>query len=138
MRERLAAARDAARVSNPFETKQGEGRMLDIELLAQMAALLAQSPARGVQDQLQAGVALGLYTDKTCQAVQRAYIRLARVRQVGRLVTEGTLSPDAIGQGGCDLLLAETGAENIDDLGAVLADEQKMVKGVIAACLSGD
>ena len=138
MRERLAAARDAARVSNPFETKQGEGRMLDIELLAQMAALLAQSPARGVQDQLQAGVALGLYTDKTCQAVQRAYIRLARVRQVGRLVTEGMLSPDAIGQGGCDLLLAETGAENIDDLGAILADERKMVEGVIAACLTAD
>lgn len=116
MRARIAAAADANRVANPWETKLGAGRMLDIELLAQAVCLLAGSPARDVGSQLSCGPAVGFFSSQECDVLTAAYARLRRLQQIGRLVVEGQLKPDTLGLGGCDLLLAETGMKEMDTL----------------------
>ncbi len=135
MRARLAAGADKLRIENAWETKLGPGRMLDIELLAQTAALLTGHMERNVVAQLSGGVSLGWYTDRDLGELQESYQRLADIQQIGRLLVEGKLTLDELGQGGCALLLAEVDMRTIEDLEAKLHAMQimanEMVDGVL-------
>ncbi len=51
MRARLAAAKPA---EGPWDAKRGAGRMMDVELFAQVMALQSASPARQIERQVQA------------------------------------------------------------------------------------
>ena len=135
MRARLSDAADVSRLNNPWETKLGQGRMLDIELLAQAAALTAGNPARDVLVQLALGVSLGWYKADECKALQQAYGRLRRVQQIGRLMVEGELKPTELGLDACAELLNQSGAASIVDLGEKLLNEATLVSGLIDAVL---
>lgn len=137
MRDRLLAAEDHARAQNPWETKVGAGRMLDLDLCAQAAALLAACPARDTPTQLTtAGAKLGL-NDEEIDALSGAWQRLFAVQQVGRLLVENALEPDKIGKDGLALLLHQTMVTTLAGLEETLANERKrsveIVAGIIGA-----
>ncbi|MFZ1470704.1 MAG: glutamine-synthetase adenylyltransferase [Paracoccaceae bacterium] len=110
MRVRLAEAKPA---KGSWEAKNGPGRLMDIELCAQMAALLAASPARQVERQLMAKRVI----EAPDQAVlAEAYRLLWRLHCAARLLTDRELDPAALGEGGCAFLLRETGEASVDAL----------------------
>jgi len=135
MRARLADVADAQRVNDPWETKLGPGRMLDIELLAQTVALLAGNPARAVVAQLASGVRLGWYGDDDFAALGRAYTTLRQVQQISRLMVEGRLSPADLGQDAREEILRQTGSASLDGLQARLAAAVIPVEAVFARVL---
>jgi len=132
MRRRLADAADRARVAGAWETKLGPGRMLDIELLAQAAALISGSPVRAVDDQLELGAELGWYDPTQLSEIKAAYSRLRRIQQIGRLVVEGQPNPESMGQGGRDLMLSETDEASLESLKARLTEAQTMVDVLVS------
>lgn len=110
MRRRLAEARP----TSAWNVKDGPGRLQDIELLAEAAALLAGVPARDVNAQLEDG-ALGFAPDEV-RCLSETYKLFRRVQNAARLMTGGTLDPNKVGQGGRAFLLRETGFDDIGDL----------------------
>ncbi len=117
MRARLAEAKPAV---DMWEAKLGAGRMQDIELVAQTAALLAGDVAHDVAAQLMAGTRVGWLTNAGREALQTAYDAFWRLRGAAKLLTEGTLDMDEIGEGGRNFVLREMGEESVEALRATL------------------
>ena len=90
--------------------------MLDIELVAQTAALLAGTQDREVLAQLTTGQGIGWIRADELEKMRSTYIRLRRIQQIGRLLVEGPLVPDNLGAGGCALLLGENKSDNLEQL----------------------
>ncbi|MCO6382216.1 glutamine-synthetase adenylyltransferase [Oceanicola sp. 502str15] len=122
--EVLAARRDRARLlgdvaemrarifeakgtGGGLEAKIGPGRMQDIELVAQAAALLAGAPDRRLDPQLAAaGDWLGA---AAAERLAETYALMRKVQGCARLLTEGPLEAEALGEGAEALLARETG-----------------------------
>ena len=132
MRARLAEAKPG---QGPLEAKHGPGRLQDIALLAQAGALLAGAPDRDTPAQLAAGQgALGL-AHSDLAALQEAHRLMWCVQASTRLVTAGTLDPDAMGGGGRALLLREAGAPDMAELEARLAEAAAGADRIISRVL---
>ncbi|NOX39958.1 MAG: glutamine-synthetase adenylyltransferase [Alphaproteobacteria bacterium] len=116
MRARLASASDAARLGDIWEAKQGPGRMLDIEMLAQAAALLTGCCDQDVLAQLARAQRLGWLNADEQTSLAGNYTRLRRVQQLRRLVGAKAFAAEAMGRGVRDLLLAETDENSIKAL----------------------
>jgi len=134
MRARLGAAADPRRVDDMWETRLGRGRMLDIELLAQSMALLTGSPARDVLAQLSLGVEAGWFDTDEREGLLHAYKHLSSLRQIGRLMVKGRFSPEVLGEGGKERLLAETGASDMIGLENLLQKDRLRVQNVVERC----
>lgn len=117
MRERIAAAKPA---KGEWEAKLGAGRMQDIELLAQSAALLASDPARNVPAQLAAGETLTWLTPEEVETLCTSYRLMWSLQSAARLLTGEALDLDLAGQGGTAFVLRETGAEDVAALSEAL------------------
>jgi [glutamine synthetase] adenylyltransferase / [glutamine synthetase]-adenylyl-L-tyrosine phosphorylase len=115
MRARLQAAKPA---QGAWDAKNGPGRMMDIELAAQTCALLAGSPARGVERQLAAAGAF--MPDSDVQALTAAYRLFWRLHAAARLLSDSALEFYSIGEGGRSFILREVGAESEAALAAML------------------
>ncbi|MFN3825624.1 MAG: glutamine-synthetase adenylyltransferase [Pseudorhodobacter sp.] len=113
MRRRLAAAKPAKGI---WEAKNGPGRLMDVELLAQTCALRTGDPARRVEAQLRAGVRGGILSQSDEQVVLEAYRLCWRLQSGTRLLTERTLDMAELGEGGRAFLLRETGQADADSL----------------------
>ena len=133
MRARIAAAKPADGI---WDAKIGAGRLQDCELLCQAAALRAGSPARETADQLAAGVADGWLNAADASAVATASALFWRVQAASRLLTGGSLDPDALGQGGRDLVLREAGFPTMEALAAALVDTAAAADAAITARLA--
>jgi glutamate-ammonia-ligase adenylyltransferase len=133
MRERLQAAKPA---KGSWEAKNGPGRLMDIELCAQMFALRAGSPARGVERQIAAGKHVGV-SQSDLQCLLDAYRMLWRLQCGSRLLTKGALDLEALGEGGRAFLLRETGAATAAELLERLEQGVGLAEAVIAAQMSG-
>jgi glutamate-ammonia-ligase adenylyltransferase len=119
MRRRLAEARP---LQGPLDPKFGAGRMQDIELLAQAAALLSGSPERRVPGQLEDGAAaLGL-APADRGVLESAHALFWQVQSAARLIGPGANAPDSLGDGARKFLAATAGAEDLDDLTARMAE----------------
>ncbi|MYM55796.1 glutamine-synthetase adenylyltransferase [Thalassovita mangrovi] len=116
MRAKIA---DAKVPSGPWEAKIGPGRLQDIELLAQASAVMFGTCTQSVPEALESAVAGGWLTEEERQALNASYNLCWKLQMVSKLLTDKPLDPDSIGQGGCDMLLRETGAA---DVAALLAD----------------
>ncbi len=116
MRGRLASAKPPR--SN-WEAKRGPGRLQDVELVAQAAALLAGDPARAVGDQLAAGIRSGWLAAEDVDRLVGAHDLMWRLQSASRLLTGEALDLAAVGRGGTDFILRETGARDV----AALAEE---------------
>ena len=124
MRARIAAAKGQG---GPFDAKFGPGRLMEIELAAQMLALQAGSPARSLTDQIAAGVACGLLPVAGEGALRAAQALFWQVQAAARLLMGGPLEPDRLGEGGRRLILRETGQPDMAAL------EQAMAAAAVAA-----
>jgi [glutamine synthetase] adenylyltransferase / [glutamine synthetase]-adenylyl-L-tyrosine phosphorylase len=113
MRARLAEAKPAR---DRWEPKQGGGRMMDIELLAQVAALLSGCASADLGDQLDAGVALGWLSKTEVTALKASYTLCWHVQSAGRLLSGERMDISTFGQRGVSFLLRETGANSVDML----------------------
>jgi glutamate-ammonia-ligase adenylyltransferase len=134
MRARLASAKPAQSV---WDTKAGPGRLQDIELLAQTSALKAGADPTEMTAQIAAGVADGWLNGADAQALVDTAALLWQVQAAGRLLTGGVLDPDAIGEGGRRMVLAQTGFKTMDDLQSALDAQTAAAAGVIARKLAG-
>ena len=106
MREKLALAKPG---TGRLDAKFGPGRLMDIELLAQTCALITAAPTRGVEAQIQAGVAGGVVSVLDQTAVMTAYMLLWPLQSAARLLSEPVLEIGYLGIGGRDFVLRETG-----------------------------
>ncbi len=131
MRARLMAAKPGG----AWDAKAGPGRIMDIELFAQAAALHAGDPARRVPQQLRAGVRAGLVSREAEAALLAAWRLLWPLQAGARLLGEARLDPAGLGQGACAFLLRETGARDAADLAARLAATTAAAAAAIAAGL---
>jgi glutamate-ammonia-ligase adenylyltransferase len=134
MRVRLLAAWPAP---SDRDAKTGAGRLMDIEFLAQTAALLAGDPQRGTDQQLRTGRESGLLSAVEAETLLGAWRLFWTLRVAGRLLTDCDLKPGGLGQGGCAFLLRETGAETAADLTFRLRAASEAAAAVIGAKLVG-
>jgi len=125
MRGRIAAVRPG---QGGLDVKAGAGRLMDIELFAQMLALRAGSPARSVEAQIAAG---GLAPRDAARLVA-AYRLCWRCQAALRLLSERDPDPATLGEGGRAFLLRETGFADI----AALLDGVAAAAGLAAAVIS--
>jgi [glutamine synthetase] adenylyltransferase / [glutamine synthetase]-adenylyl-L-tyrosine phosphorylase len=135
MRARLQVAKPA---KGSWEAKNGPGRLMDIELLAQTLALLTGSPARGVERQIAAGVKGGKVSETDQTALLDAYRVLWRLQAGTRLLTDKTLDLAALGEGGRAFLLRETGESDADALSLRLETVTAQAEKVISALIGRD
>jgi len=132
MRARLMEAKPA---NSGFEAKRGAGRMQDIELIAQSGALLAGSMERGTARQLQACVAAGVLEADIAARLAQDHDGLWIVQAAAKLLTGETLDFDAVGEGGHEFLLKQTGAETLADLQARIESNAARAAALIEAAL---
>lgn len=132
MRKRLQSAKPP---SGSWEAKNGAGRLMDIELLAQTACLRVADPARRVEQQLRAGVKRGFLSVSDEQVLLDAYRLLWRLQAGTRLLTDRTLDLATVGEGGRAFLVRETGAADGADLSARLEAAVAAATAVIDARL---
>ena len=127
MRARLAAARPGGAA---LDARDGAGRLRDIELLGQTAALIAGAGDRDTPVQLTHAGDLGLSPDEIARltAHHRAFWHL---RAANRLVAE--TPPD--GTGAAALLTRAEGVETLQALAERLADRASDAAGLIDRAL---
>jgi glutamate-ammonia-ligase adenylyltransferase len=120
MRARLATAKPGV---SPWEAKDGTGKLMDIELCAQMLALQTATPARSLDRQLAAGRSGGNLSQTDETVLAKAARLFWRLHASARLLTDQALTPQDLGAGARAFLLRETG----------VADEAALTKAVADA-----
>ena len=133
MRGRLAGAKPGGA---DWEAKLGPGKAMDVELLAQMLALRAASPARSVERQLSAGRTAGEVSQMDETVLRDAYRLCWQLQAASRLLTDQVVDPNSLGEGARAFLLRETGQVSASDLSARLAVVAAAADRVIAAKLA--
>ena len=106
---------------------------MDIELLAQTAALRAGDGARRVEQQLRAGGKSGFLSQSDERALLDAYRLCWRVQAGSRLLTDRALDMDRLGEGGRRFLIRESGAAEGDDLSRRLEQAVAEAAAIIGA-----
>ncbi|MCB6176913.1 glutamine-synthetase adenylyltransferase [Rhodobacter sp. Har01] len=132
MRARVQAAKPAL---GAWDAKNGPGRIMDIELCAQMAALLAGSPARQLERQI--ATPAGGVAPADQDALLSSYRLLWRLHAAGKLLTEAPLDMQALGEGGRAFLLHETGEATVAALAERLAASVALAGAAIARQFEG-
>ncbi len=134
MRERLAAAKAPAGV---WDAKNGPGRMMDIELMAETGALLAGLPQRDVHWGLDGAVAVGLLDVAQAQTLKGCYDLCWSVQCAARLLSGKVIEADKIGEGGTAFLCRATGFDQVEQLQSALQDNYSTAASLIGAVVGG-
>ncbi|WP_108816081.1 glutamine-synthetase adenylyltransferase [Loktanella sp. Alg231-35] len=113
MRRRIAEAKPD---TNLWDMKIGPGRMQDIELFAQTAALRAGAPVRDLQGQFAVGVAGGWLNAADVQALSQAAALFWRLQTLARLLTGEVMNIDTLGEGAKRLVLRQTQTQTVAEL----------------------
>ncbi|RBI86539.1 glutamine-synthetase adenylyltransferase [Rhodosalinus halophilus] len=132
MRARVRAAKTP---EGPWDAKLGPGRLQDVDLVAQTGALLAAEPSRNAADGLAAAERAGLVDAEGYAALAEAERLLWQVQLASKLLSEGPLDADRIGEGGAAFLARLTGIEGLDALQARLDEVTARAAAVIDAAL---
>ncbi|SFI89681.1 glutamine-synthetase adenylyltransferase [Celeribacter neptunius] len=112
MRARLAEAKPGS----DWDPKNGPGRMMDIELVAEAAALTAGSSEQDIYAQLGAGRASGWFTEAEYARLVETYRLMWRLQSAARLLSGQKLDPGAIGSGGQAFLLRSNASVSLSAL----------------------
>ena len=129
MRDRLAAAKSPAGI---WDAKNGAGRMMDIELIAETGALLSGTTQRDVLSGLDGAVAAGLLDVAQGRTLSECYDLCWSVQCAARLLSGKVIEADKIGEGGAAFLCRATGFDKVQDLQAALADTYTTAAALIA------
>ncbi len=127
MRARLQEAKPAKAA---WETKNGPGRIMDIELVAEMAALMDGDPARQVERQITNAKTLISKEDR--ETLLKAYRFLWQLHCAAKLLSDKPLDPGALGEGGKAFLLRETGMADGPALIAALSAQVTAAEAAVA------
>ena len=133
MRARLFTAKPGL---GAWDVKAGAGRLMEIELLAQVCALLSGATARDLTAQLECGVGIGLLDAADVSALHDALGLFGAIQAAGRLLAAGVLDPEAIGEGGRQMVLRETGYDDMENLSVALAKSADRAALIIDRVLS--
>ena len=133
MRARLAQEKPA---KGQWEAKLGAGRMQDIELVAQAAALMAGSPVRPVPEQIEKAESIRWLSASEVTRLAATYADFARLNAVARLLTEKPLDPAEIGAGGQAFLLRSFGEPALEALRQRLDQGAEKAAKIIATALA--
>jgi len=133
MRARLAEAKPA---ENDWEAKRGPGRIQDIDLLAQAAALVSGSSAQNTPDQLAAGVAMGWLPSDVVETLCATHAMLWKVQAAARLLTGHALNFADVGAGGRAFMLRQTGATSVEVLSQQITECAVTAAGLIDTALA--
>jgi glutamate-ammonia-ligase adenylyltransferase len=133
MRDRLAAA---GRVGEGLDAKEGPGRMKDIELLAEAAALIAGVSARDVAGQLETAVSIGWIGADDARHLADAHHLYGRLNHATRLLTDRPLDLDEIGQGGRAFISREAGVADSTELAAKTESLRGAAQAIIDQALA--
>jgi len=128
MRARLAAAKSPAGI---WDAKNGAGRMMDIELVAETGALLSGVPQRDVHAGLDAAVAAALLDVAQAQTLKECYDLFWSVQCAARLLSGKVIEADKIGEGGSAFLCRATGFEQVEQLQAALQESYAAAADII-------
>lgn len=128
MRARLAAAKIPAGI---WDAKNGPGRMMDIELVAETGALLSGVAQRDVHAGLDGAVAAGLLDVAQAQTLKDCYDLCWSVQCAARLLSGKVIEADKIGEGGAAFLCRATGFEQVDQLQAALQESYGSAADII-------
>lgn len=131
MRRRLAEAKPGG----PWDAKDGPGRLTEIELFAAMGALQAGSAAQDPEAQIAVAEAAGQLGAGAAGALRAAHRLFRAVQATGRLLTEGPIDPDTVGEGGRRLMLRATGAADVAGLTAEMEARSAAAAAAITAGL---
>ncbi|MEJ1998380.1 MAG: bifunctional [glutamine synthetase] adenylyltransferase/[glutamine synthetase]-adenylyl-L-tyrosine phosphorylase [Maritimibacter sp.] len=134
MRARIAEARGGR--TPALDMKHGAGRLQDIELCAQCAALLAPGSPRDVASQITDGIELGWLHAEEATALLAAYDFLRRVQAAQKLLSDEPPEIGSIGKGGLDFLLRESGQADAEALIARIEELAKAAETAIEAALT--
>jgi glutamate-ammonia-ligase adenylyltransferase len=130
MRARLQAAKPG---EGGWDAKFGPGKLMDVELAAEMMALLAASPARRVEAQILAGVTGGGVSQSDQTALVDAYRVAWRLQVAMRLLSDKPVTPEQLGEGGRAFVLAETGLADVEALATLMSARAAAAERVILA-----
>ena len=106
MRAKLLVSKPAG---GPWDVKPVAGGLMDIELIAETAALMAHDPSRTVAAQVQAGVTLRWLTVAQSQHLTACHDLCWRLHMVARLLGGPGLSAALAGTAAVKFVLHETG-----------------------------
>ncbi|SDY01564.1 glutamine-synthetase adenylyltransferase [Citreimonas salinaria] len=129
MRARIGRAKGRG---DPWDLKIGPGRMQDIELLAQAAALVPGPSARQVNRALRRADWLD---DEDRAALIRAYELHWAVQIGARLVSDKALDPETLGAQGCAFLTRIAGVETMSELKRALDDHAARAGAILTRVL---
>ena len=133
MRRRLA---EAKRGTGPWDCRQGPGRLQEIELVAQTAALRAGHPARRTEAQLAAGLRAGWPGRADGEALLAAYRLCWRLHCAGRLLSDAAPDPERLGPAATAFLLRETDQSDTQALAERLEAVTAASAGAVARLLA--
>ncbi len=133
MRARLAAAKAPAGI---WDAKNGPGRLMDIELMAETGALLAGSAQRDVSSGLDGAVAAGLLDVAQAQSLKDCYDLCWSVQCAARLLSGKVIEADKIGEGGAAFLCRATGFEHVEALQAALQESYTTAADLIGGVIN--
>lgn len=133
MRRRLAEAKPP---SGPWDCRQGPGRLQEIELVAQTAALRAGHAARRTEAQLAAGLRAGWPAKAEVEALLAAYRLCWRLHCAGRLLSNASPDPDRLGPAATAFLLRETDQPDTATLALRLSRTAEAAATVVNTLLS--
>ncbi|KUJ82079.1 glutamine-synthetase adenylyltransferase [Ruegeria profundi] len=128
MRARLAAAKSPAGI---WDVKNGAGRMMDIELVAETGALISGVAQRDVSSGLDGAVAAGLLDVAQAQNLKACYDLCWSVQCAARLLSGKVIEADKIGEGGTAFLCRATGFEQVEQLQAALQESYTAAADII-------
>ncbi|MBO9444763.1 glutamine-synthetase adenylyltransferase [Ruegeria sp. R14_0] len=134
MRARLAAAKSPAGI---WDAKNGPGRMMDIELIAETGALLSGNPQRDVHSGLDGAVAAGLLDVAQAQTLKACYDLCWSVQCAARLLSGKVIEADKIGEGGSAFLCRATGFEQVEQLQGALQESYDTAAQIIGSVIKG-
>ncbi|MEM8880980.1 MAG: glutamine-synthetase adenylyltransferase [Pseudomonadota bacterium] len=132
MRQRL---REAGPQGGDLDVKTGPGGAQDIALLAQAGALLTGSPARRLDDQLAAATVAQLITNAEARTLSEQAAVFEKIRQATMLISEKSLDPGDLGQGGRDFIARCAGASDWDSLLSQSARARQIAAAIVDAVL---
>jgi glutamate-ammonia-ligase adenylyltransferase len=132
MRNRIA---DAKGKGDPWDAKLGQGRLQDIELVAQAAAVVAGEPLGSVSDALMHGAECGWLSSDDATLLSDTYRLCWSLQIAARLISESTIAPEGDNSAASDFLCRITGSESIADLKDRLDRQTAEAANVINAAL---
>tara|TARA_R110002124_G_scaffold47362_1_gene141081 strand:- start:10740 stop:13643 length:2904 start_codon:yes stop_codon:yes gene_type:complete len=135
MRARIAAARGEAR---DWDMKLGRGRTQEIELLAQAGILAIGTGESDIHAGLDAAAQIGWITADQASDLDQAWAQFWAFSLTTKLLTSRPLDPAALGRGGWELLLRDTGSDSWSELRDHLEELRARAAKAVDAALAVD